>query len=61
MCLKQFTAAKFAENVIKCILGSEENDHVWSGFKPAAVANVPSNNASKTEKERRVGMFVTIE
>jgi len=46
------TAAKFTENVIKSTLGSGENDHVWSGFNPATVANVPSNKANKTKKEQ---------
>lgn len=50
--LKQLTAAKFTENVIKSTLGSGENDHVWSGFNPATVANVPSNKANKTKKEQ---------
>lgn len=54
------TDAKFTENVIKCTLGSGKNDHVWSGFKLAAAAHVPSGNANKTEKEQRVGMYVTI-
>ena len=58
--LKQLTDAKFTEDVIKYTLGSGKNDHVWSWFKPVAVAHVPSGNANKTEKEQRVGMYVTI-
>jgi len=58
--LKQLTAAKFTENVIKSTLASGKNDHVWSGIKPAAVTHVPSSNANKTEKEQRVLLFMPV-